>query len=456
VSKRNRLFECENCRATFPAWAGLCAECGEWNTLKETVLSAAASPTHIVKKTLSPTPITKIDIEPQPSYPTCIQELDRVLGTGFIKGSVTLLGGEPGIGKSTLSLQLSTALASQGLKILIITGEESIQQIHLRAKRLDGLHASVSVYAQTNIDEIIKVLNSHQPDIVVLDSIQVIYHPELTAAPGTIGQVRQSANLFINWVKENNGVGIIISHITKDGSIAGPKVLEHLVDVILYFEGERSQVFRLLRCYKNRFSGTNEVGIFEMKKEGLVEITSPSELFIGETKHDQPGSIVSAITEGNRILLIEVQALVVSSGFGMPKRNVVGVNTHRANLIIATLEKIMSIPLHKRDIFLNIIGGLKVDDTSLDLAILISIMSSYHDRVPGLKVAAIGEVGLTGETRSVSRLEQRLMALSKMGYTHCYVPEISRRLLTSKLTITPVYCSHIRDVITHFLSLQHV
>ncbi len=456
MSKKKIIYECQQCGSEFPAWTGQCSQCNSWNSLVEREGNSNVNYKHLKKEKQVPVKITAVDTEVHSSFPTHIQELDRVLGAGFIKGSVTLLGGEPGIGKSTLSLQLSHALALQKLKVMIISGEESVQQIHLRAQRLAGLHDLIFVYSQTNITEVITILQTHQPDVVVLDSIQVMYHPEINASPGTVGQVRQSANEFINWVKEQHCVGIIIGHITKDGSIAGPKVLEHLVDVILYFEGERSQLFRLLRCYKNRYASTNEVGIFEMKKEGLIEIVNPSELFIGENTMEQPGSMVSAITEGNRILVIEVQALVVSSGFGLAKRSFVGVNAHRANLIIATLEKIMSIPLHKKDIFLNIIGGIKVDDPSLDLAILLAIISSYYERVFGQKVAAIGEIGLTGETRSISRLEPRLKALSKMGYTQCYVPDISRRIVTTKMGICNIYCKHIKHTINHFLAKDYV
>lgn len=434
---------------------GQCAQCGEWNSIIEHRHHAKSANNHLRKGPQSPVKITAIDKkEIEHSYPTTIKELDRVLGKGFIKGSVTLLGGEPGIGKSTLSLQLSSALAKQDLNVMIITGEESVQQIHFRAQRLDALHPSLSVYSETNMAEIIRTLQETQPDVVILDSIQVMVHPDLSASPGTVGQVRHSATEFINWVKDNHAVGLIIGHITKEGGLAGPKALEHLVDVILYFEGERTQLFRLLRCYKNRYASTQEVGIFEMKQQGLVEITNPSELFVGEHELAQPGSVISAITEGNRVLIIEIQALVVSSGFGMAKRNFVGVNINRANLISATLEKIVSIPLHTKDIFLNIIGGLKVDEPSLDLAIVLAMVSSYHDRALGNKIAAIGEIGLTGEIRPVPRLEQRLLELSKMGYKQCYIPKLSRRIINTSLPIKGIECAHIQDVMRHFLTYE--
>jgi DNA repair protein RadA/Sms len=440
-------YECQSCAAISPTWQGQCGSCKEWNTLLEQSFKekGQAKSAKQVAKT-QPIQLKEVKQGKEDAYKTGINELDNLLGIGFVKGSVTLLGGEPGIGKSTLSLQLAQKMAGAGRKVLIVSGEESESQIQYRSRRLGENPESLMVYAQTDMEAILLALHNHKPDLVILDSIQVVHHSDVAGVDGSISQVRYCAQKLIQWVKQHESIGIIIGHITKDGHIAGPKVLEHMVDVILYLEGERNQHYRLLRSYKNRYSTTNNVAIFEMKKEGLIEVLQPSELFIDDATLSSPGSVVAPILEGNRVILVEVQALVVKSNFGMSKRNVVGVDAHRATLMIATLEKILGIQLATHDIFLNIIGGLKVKEPGLDLAMVYAIMSSILDKPLGRKVGLIGEVGLTGECRAVPQMKKRLLELEKMGFEACVLPEKSLKGLEDNFNIELIPLSHIRGL----------
>lgn len=447
MAKTKTQFECQECGALSPTWVGKCSVCGDWNSLVEQTIETTKRPGHAAKKSKNkPVPLHDVNQEESFRKLTHIEELDRLLGNGFVQGSLTLLGGEPGIGKSTLSLQLAQKMAESGQKVLYVSGEESAEQIALRSKRLGKNPESLFVYAEVNMEDILKTCESIEPDLVILDSIQVVFHPEITAIEGGVSQVRHCANAFMQWIKANHKIGIIIGHITKEGSIAGPKVLEHMVDVILYLEGERNQKYRLLRSYKNRFASTNEMGVFEMKKEGLIGVVQPSELFIDQATLSSSGSVVAPISEGNRIFLVEVQALAVSSGYGMAKRNMVGVNTHRATLMTATIEKILGLKLFSKDIFLNIIGGIKVDEPALDLAIIMAILSSYYDSPIKEKIGVIGEVGLTGEVRPVSNMPKRLLELQKMGFTGCILPAKSAEGIqeTYGLELYPV--THIRGL----------
>ena len=369
-----------------------------------------------------PIPLNAIQLSEEENIPTGILELDRVLGKGLVLGSAVLLSGEPGIGKSTLALQIAQKTAQRQKTILYISGEESVNQIYLRAKRLGDSSETLLVYAQINIIDILNTIRKIKPDIVILDSIQVVYHPDIPSTIGSVNQVRQCASELIQVLKEIQACGIIVGHITKDGSVAGPKVLEHLVDCILFFEGERHQKYRILRCFKNRFASTAEIGIFEMAANGLMEVTQASELFIDQATLLSPGSMVTAVMEGSRVFLVEIQALVVDSGYGMAKRTFSGVDLTRANLMIATLEKKLKIKLATKDIFLNIIGGLKVKEPALDLGMALAIISSLYEKALEKKIGVIGEVGLTGEIRAVTNIEKRILEFEKMGFVSCIVP----------------------------------
>lgn len=449
MAKNTTRYECQSCGAVFPVWQGRCTECGEWNAVSEQIVQANRP--EQVGFDPNNQPIALADVLPHATQhiPTGIGEFDRLLGSGLVCGSVSLLGGEPGIGKSTLSLQMAQKLALQGLQVLYVSGEESVSQLYLRSIRLEKNAPSLYVISETNMAAILQVMHQKSPDIVILDSIQVVFHPDLQAVDGSVSQVRYCANLLIQWIKKHNKVGIIIGHITKEGSIAGPKVLEHMVDVILYLEGERNQKYRILRSYKNRFFNTHDIGVFEMKETGLAEVLQPSELFVDEATLTNPGSVVAPVCEGDRAFLVEVQALVVSSGYGMPKRNMVGVNPHRAHLLIAMLEKLCGLKLSSTDIFLTIIGGLKVDEPALDLAIIGAIMSSYFDKAIGQKIGIFGEVGLSGEIRSVPNASKRLLELKKMGFSGCILPE--KTLVPSKKNdIKQQAVNHVRTLFEFF------
>ena len=456
MSKVKTLFECTECGSTYPKWQGNCEACSAWNTLTEKIVqktTQASSPQFLIQS--EPIAIENIQIEDQDIIPTGISELDNVLGQGIVNGSIILLGGEPGIGKSTLSLQFCQRCAQKGLKILYITAEEGVSQIRLRAERIGPLSETMWVYAQSDMETIIKQCDQLQPDLVLIDSIQVVRHQDVSGIEGSVSQVRHCANVFLKWVKANNKAGILIGHITKDGQLAGPKVLEHLVDVILYLEGDRQKNYRILRCNKNRFSTTQEIGLFEMKTEGLIEVTQPAEFFIESTSSVHPGSVITPILEGNRVLLVELQALVVKTRYGMAKRTFVGVDSHRANLMTASIDKFLNCNLSSRDVFLTIIGGLKVNEPALDLAIIVAIISSLLDQPLASKVAVVGEVALTGELRSVPKLENRLLELTKMGFKKVIVPEKAKLKAPIKTNIEIVYANDVRSVITSLFRFQN-
>ena len=449
MAKVKTLFECTQCGTTYPKWQGNCENCSGWNTLTEKIIQKSTSSLSNTFLTQSdPITIESIQVEEQDIIPTGISEFDNVLGKGIVNGSIILLGGEPGIGKSTLSLQFCQQCAQKGLKILYVTAEEGVSQIRLRAERVGPLTDTMWVYAQSDMQTILKQCDQLQPDIVLIDSIQVVHHQEVSGIEGSVSQVRHCANVFLKWIKANNKAGVLIGHITKDSQLAGPKVLEHLVDVILYLEGDRQKNYRILRCNKNRFSTTQEIGLFEMKTEGLLEVTQPAEFFIDSTSTSHPGSVITPILEGNRVLLVELQALVVKTGYGMAKRTFVGVDSHRANLMTASIDKFLNCNLSSRDVFLNIIGGLKVNEPALDLAIIVAIISSLLDQPLAQKVAVVGEVALTGELRSVPKLENRLLELTKMGYQKVIVPEKSKSKAASKASIDIVYANDVRSVIS--------
>ncbi|MFA5878860.1 MAG: DNA repair protein RadA [Candidatus Margulisiibacteriota bacterium] len=447
--KKENQFICKSCEQIFPRWYGKCPNCEAWNSLAEEMVFKQSQFHHVKRQRKDPVPLSAITNFDEEIVPTGILEVDRVLGKGLVVGEVLLLGGEPGIGKSTLALQIAKNLAKDS-KVLYISAEESIKQLALRAKRLGINSDQLLVYNEYNILEIIKVIKKENPKLVIIDSIQVVYHPDIPSMSGSINQVRHSASEIINVVKELNLIGILIGHITKDGSLAGPKVLEHLVDAILYFEGERNQKYRILRCFKNRFASTEEIGIFEIGEQGLLEVKQPSELFIDEHTLLSPGSMVVAVMEGSRVFLVEIQALVVDSGYGMAKRTFAGVDLNRSNLMIATLEKKFGVKLFSKDIFLNIIGGIRINETGLDLGIILAIISSLYEKPLGKRIAAIGEVGLTGEVRPVQNIEKRLNELAKMGFEECFIPE-QNKIKNLSIKIKPILVNNIKEAIDLFL-----
>jgi len=416
VKKPQTIFECSQCGAQAPVWQGRCTTCGEWNTLVEQTRTTPKSSSIQVD---APQRLEDIELTDDITIRSGIDELDHVLGTGFVQGSIVLLGGEPGIGKSTLSLQMAQNMGNDGHKVLYISGEESLKQIASRAKRTGSVMDKVWIVNETDLEGILQLLESHQPDFVIFDSIQVFASSDIPGGGGSVSQVRHCANKCIQWIKKNQKIGVIIGHITKDGQIAGPKVLEHMVDVILYLEGERTNRYRLLRSYKNRYYNTQEMGIFEMKPAGLCSVKEAVEVFLEDKGNEQIGSVIAPVIEGSRIFLVEVQALVVQSGYGMGKRNIVGANVHRTHLMIAALEKLLGIKCAQHDIFLTIMGGLKVDEPALDLAIVAAILSSYYNQKIPKSMAFFGEIGLTGEIRSVPQSQKRIYELSRLGFKQC-------------------------------------
>lgn len=426
--KTKTIFSCQNCGYQSPKWLGRCPDCANWNSLVEEAPfdPKAESPRYSLEiDSLAQEPVRLKEIEGKESLrlKTNIAELDRVLGGGIVKGAVTLLGGDPGIGKSTIALQLSYQLAKSQLKILYISAEESVQQTCLRAQRL-GVVSSENIYIvnQTDLTLILEYIKKIQPDVVVIDSIQVIFSPSISSSPGSVGQVRECSNILTRLAKTQGVSMLLIGHVTKEGALAGPRVLEHIVDTVLYFEGERYAAYRILRAVKNRFGSTNEIGVFQMGKNGLEEVLNPSQFFLSERPQDVAGSVVTAVLEGSRPMLLEIQALVCRSSFGYPSRRAEGFDVNRLNLIVAVLEKKLGANLTNEDVFLNVAGGINVDDPACDLAVAVAITSSLKERKVKKDAVVIGEVGLACEVRSVSQAALRIHEAEKLGFKQCIVP----------------------------------
>ncbi|GIO34983.1 MULTISPECIES: DNA repair protein RadA [Paenibacillus] len=428
MAKTKTKFYCTECGYEAAKWYGKCPGCQAWNTMVEETESVIKtqgmnSPLfHSKEKALS---IIDIESSNEARVHTGIGELNRVLGGGIVPGSLILVGGDPGIGKSTLLLQTSHALTTSGLRVLYISGEESVRQTKLRADRLGALSPELYVLCETNMDLIEEAINSIQPQFLVIDSIQTVYIPEVTSAPGSVAQVRECTARFMRVAKGMGIATVLVGHVTKEGAIAGPRLLEHMVDCVLYFEGERHHTYRLLRAVKNRFGSTNEIGIFEMNESGLTEVGNPSELFLSERPLGVAGSTVVASMEGTRPVLVELQALVSATHFPSPRRMCTGVDHHRMGLIIAVLEKRMGMFLQNQDAYLNVAGGVKLDEPAVDLAIAVSIASSFRDIPTKPYDVMFGEVGLTGEVRAVSRAEQRVREAEKLGFKRIIMPEKS-------------------------------
>ncbi|RMG74993.1 MAG: DNA repair protein RadA [Nitrospirae bacterium] len=423
MAKLKRFYRCQNCGAVSVKWLGRCPDCGQWNSYVE---EAEPSPERLksVREPSEPKPLNSIVYTQQSRKSTGIGELDRVLGGGVVPGCMVLIGGDPGVGKSTLLLQaLKGYVNSSEKKGLYVSGEESAEQIKLRAERLGISSENILVMAETVLENILQVARECLPDILVIDSIQTIYTEELTSAPGTVGQVRECSYRLMNLAKQFNLPTFVIGHVTKEGALAGPRVLEHIVDTVLYFEGERSSAFRVLRAVKNRFGSTNEIGVFEMTDRGLREIENPSEIFMQGFKDSEPGAVYTATVEGTRPIIVEIQALVSPTVFGMPRRTSIGVDYQRVNLLVAVLEKIGGVQLGMSDIYLNVVGGLRVFETAVDLPVLVSITSSFREIPVDRRTIVFGEVGLAGEVRPVGQTEARLKEAQKIGFNRAIVPE---------------------------------
>ncbi|MBB5181760.1 DNA repair protein RadA/Sms [Planomicrobium koreense] len=427
MAKKKSKFICQSCGYESAKWMGKCPGCGEWNQMVEEVEVAAPKGTrgafqHSASVPQKATPINTIETQDEPRVDTKMGEMNRVLGGGIVPGSLVLIGGDPGIGKSTLLLQVSAMLANNGNRVLYISGEESIRQTKLRAERLDASSPELFIYAETNLELIHHTIEDVAPDFVIIDSIQTVYHPEVTSAPGSVTQVRESTAELMRIAKTKNIAIFLVGHVTKEGQIAGPRILEHMVDTVLYFEGERHHTYRILRSVKNRFGSTNEIAIFEMLQSGLVEVLNPSELFLQERSSGAAGSTVVASMEGTRPILVEIQALVTQSSFNYPKRMATGIDQNRISLLMAVLEKRVGMLLQSQDAYIKVAGGVKLDEPAIDLAVLASIVSSYRDIAPNVYDCIIGEVGLTGEVRRVSRIEQRVQEAAKLGFKRAIIP----------------------------------
>ena len=430
-SKATVIYVCQSCGNNSPRWIGKCPACSEWNTYVEEI-STREKANPIIKSKSKPVLINKITSTNDQRIKTNIAEMDRVLGGGLIYGSTVLIGGDPGIGKSTLALQIFGKYSENGIKVLYITGEESSNQIRIRSKRLNVNGENLYVVTETNLESIINNIENTSPDIVVVDSIQTVYSNDLPSAPGTVGQIRECTSKIIQYAKNTDISFFLIGHVTKEGSIAGPKVLEHLVDTVLYFEGGKSHPYRILRAVKNRYGSTNEIGVFEMTNDGLKEVSNPSEIFLSERPLNSSGSVVTPSIEGTRPILVEIQALVSPCNFGVPRRTTIGLDSNRVSLLVAVLEKRGGLHITSQDIFMNVAGGVKIEEPAVDLGICISLVSSFLNKPVAPETIVFGEVGLSGEIRGVSQVEVRLKEAEKLGFKRFLLPRINNDTLNHK------------------------
>ena len=421
-AKEKSVFFCQECGYESAKWLGKCPGCGQWNTFVEELVSKQKKDSSRTTPSVEAVALHEISYDDMLRIDTGIQELNRVLGGGMVPGALMLLAGDPGIGKSTLTMQLCGAIKTEA-SVLYVSGEESRQQLKMRAQRLDVKNEKLMILTENNLEAIEAQIQKMKPKLVILDSIQTVYLPEITSAPGSVSQLRECTGRIMQWAKGMEISVIVVGHVTKDGSVAGPRVLEHMVDTVLFFEGERHNQFRILRALKNRFGSTNEIGVFEMQEKGLLEISNPSEIFLSERPRGAVGSVVVPCMEGSRPVLVELQALVASSPYGQPRRMTNGADYNRIAMLLAVLEKKMRLPLGNQDIFLNVVGGLKIDEPAIDLGVVIALVSSMQNRPIIDDVIILGEVGLTGEVRTISFLEKRLIEAEKMGFRMAVVPE---------------------------------
>jgi len=427
MAKTKTVFICQSCGTQSPRWVGKCPGCESWNSfVEETSRPEALNIPRAAAVSFEDKPVLlgSIETRHETRLTTGLVEFDRVMGGGIVPGSVTLIGGDPGIGKSTLSLQIANALSDKNLTVLYVSGEESAQQTGMRAQRLDQKAGRpLYIVNQINLNTILGYIEEFKPAAVIIDSIQVLYHPDISSTPGSVSQVRECSAILTNMAKTKGVSVFIIGHVTKEGTLAGPRVLEHIVDTVLYFEGERYSTYRILRAVKNRFGSTNEIGIFEMQSSGLMEVSNPSEIFLAERPKQASGSVVVPVMEGTRPLLVEIQGLVSRSSFGVMRYKAQGFDANRLSLLIAVLEKRIGFNFQDRDVFVNVVGGVKVEDPAADLAVIMAVASAYLDKPLAFTTAVVGEVGLSSEIRSVSHIASRIAEADKLGFTKCLMPK---------------------------------
>jgi DNA repair protein RadA/Sms len=441
-------FVCQNCGYSSPKWLGKCPDCNQWNSLQEESVAPNATSRWMATSqgAQKPEPITEIVRSSEDRFSTGMAELDRVLGGGVVAGSMVLIGGDPGIGKSTLLLQAFQKIASDR-PVLYVSGEESPHQIKMRGERLGVESKNLLILSETAVEEILRAAQSIRPKAIVIDSIQTVYTAQISSAPGSVSQIRESAAQLMIHAKQTNSPTFLVGHVTKDGSIAGPRVLEHMVDTVLYFEGDKGHPYRVLRAVKNRFGSTNEIGVFEMKSLGLEEVSNPSELFLSERPSNVAGSVVVSSIEGTRPILVELQALVSPTRFGMPRRMAIGVDSNRVSLLLAVLEKRAGLELQGQDVFINVVGGMQIDEPAVDLGIVAAMASGLRERPLDPKILVLGEVGLGGEVRAVHQAEVRLREAAKMGFKQCLLPERNRARLNPVDGIDTIGIGHIREAL---------
>jgi DNA repair protein RadA/Sms len=425
MAKIRTKYVCQECGYETSKWLGKCPECTKWNTFVEEIEQKnSKKEVFIIDKSSSrPMNINSIETKEEERFSTEIAELDRVLGGGIVKGSLVLVGGDPGIGKSTLLIQVSSNVANAGRKVLYISGEESESQIKMRAKRLGINSDNLYIFAENNLSLIEANLDSINPELIIVDSIQTVYSPEIASAPGTVSQIKEGTSKFMKISKKMGISTFVVGHVTKEGSLAGPKLLEHMVDTVIYFEGERYNTYRLVRAVKNRFGSTNELGVFEMRDMGLVELDNPSKVLISEKPKDVAGSVIISTVEGTRPMLLELQALVSPTSFGIAKRTATGVDFNRVALLLAVLEKRVGLQIQNQDVYINVVGGIKINEPSIDMGIIIAVASSFRNIPVSEHVVVTGEVGLTGEVRAASFIEKRIAECKKLGFKKIVIPK---------------------------------
>jgi len=443
---KTTVYFCQNCGFESTKWLGQCPGCREWNSFVEETMVKTSKATQHSGKNPELTGIEEISLENEQRMTTGIQELDRVLGGGLVRGSLVLVGGDPGIGKSTLLLQVCRNMAEDGRKVLYISGEESLQQIKLRAERIGKFSKELKLLCETNLEVIQSVLEKERPEVVIIDSIQTMYHESVSSAPGSVSQVRESTGVFMK-IAKILGISIfLVGHVTKEGVVAGPRVLEHMVDTVLYFEGDRHATYRILRGVKNRFGSTNEIGVFEMAHTGLQQVENPSEFMLNGRAKNASGSVIVCGIEGTRPVLLEIQALVCQSNFGLPRRTTVGADINKVNLLMAVLEKRAGFQMGNYDAYVNIAGGFKMNEPANDLGIIIALISSYKDIVVSERTICFGEIGLSGEVRSVSMAAQRIQEAKRLGFETCIIPESNRKALGKIEKMKLVGIENIREI----------
>lgn len=448
---KTTVFFCQNCGYESSKWLGQCPGCKEWNTMVEEPAAGKGTGSSrggmSGRVAASPVSLREVDLREGQRMTTHMAELDRVLGGGIVPGSLTLVGGDPGIGKSTLLLQVCRHMAADGHRLLYISGEESLQQIKIRANRIGEFSDNLRLLCETNLETVEQTIRKELPAVAVIDSIQTMYREEISSAPGSVSQVRESTNVLMQLAK---GLGVsilIVGHVTKEGTVAGPRVLEHMVDTVLYFEGDRHASYRILRGVKNRFGSTNEIGVFEMREEGLMEVKNASEFMLSGKPEGASGSVVSCSMEGTRPILLEIQALVCQSNFGIPRRQAIGMDFNRLNLLMAVLEKRLNLQMSDCDAYVNLAGGMRIVEPAIDLGVAMAVASSFKNRVIDDKTIAFGEIGLSGEVRGVSQASQRVAEAAKLGFTTCILPAVNTGQIKENQGLTIIGVGTVRDAI---------